>query len=161
MAGQDVWLRVKDYCVYWFRRAADAMQPGDRAGLVGTNSISQNKARGASLNYVVEKGGVITDAVSKRKWPGEAVVNVSIVNWVEKPSTPPTGLRLDGEQVAGINTRLRESLLSIEEYERIPENKGRSFQGSIPGANFYLDDRSEIDGLLTRWDADYARVVRP
>ena len=75
---------VKDYCVYWFRRAADAMGPGDRAGLVGTNSISQNKARGASLNYVVEKGGVITDAVSKRKWPGEAVVNVSIVNWVEE-----------------------------------------------------------------------------
>jgi hypothetical protein len=67
---------LKDLCVYWFRRAADQMRPGDRAGLVGTNSISQNRARGASLNYVVEKGGVITDAVSRQKWPGEAVVNV-------------------------------------------------------------------------------------
>lgn len=51
---------VQDLCVYWFRRAADHMQPGARAGLVGTNSISQNRARGASLNYVVEHGGVIT-----------------------------------------------------------------------------------------------------
>ena len=65
------------------------MRPGDRAGMVGTNSISQNRARGASLNYVVEKGGVITDAVSRQKWPGEAVVNVSIVNWVQQPREPP------------------------------------------------------------------------
>src|SRR5215213_10295359 len=43
---------VQDLCVYWFRRAADHTQPGARAGLVGTNSISQNRARGASLNYL-------------------------------------------------------------------------------------------------------------
>jgi hypothetical protein len=152
---------VKDYCVYWFRRAADAMRPGDRAGLVGTNSISQNKARSASLNYVVEKGGVITDAISRRKWPGEAVVNVSIVNWIEEPSSPPAEFRLDGEPLAGINTRLRESLLPIEEYEPLSANKGRSFQGSIPGANFYLEDPKEIERLLALSDADYADVVRP
>ena len=40
---------VKDYCVYWFRKAHDQLEPGGRAGLVGTNSISQNRARGASL----------------------------------------------------------------------------------------------------------------
>jgi hypothetical protein len=73
---------LKDLCVYWFRKAAEVMRPGDRAGMVGTNSISQNRARGASLNYVVERGGVITDALSMHKWPGEAVVNVSIANWV-------------------------------------------------------------------------------
>lgn len=83
---------LKDLCVYWFRRAADRMRPGDRAGLVGTNSISQNRARSASLNYVVEKGGVITDAVSRQKWPGEAVVNVSIVNWIQQPGKPRRAL---------------------------------------------------------------------
>jgi hypothetical protein len=46
--------------VYWFRRAAEELRPGARAGLVGTNSVSQGRARKASLNYVVEKGGVIT-----------------------------------------------------------------------------------------------------
>src|SRR5699024_5182734 len=33
---------VKDFCTYWFRRAADHLKPDQRAGLVGTNSISQN-----------------------------------------------------------------------------------------------------------------------
>src|SRR5712691_8595704 len=33
---------VKDYCVYWFRKADDHLKADQRAGLVGTNSISQN-----------------------------------------------------------------------------------------------------------------------
>ena len=151
---------LKDLCVYWFRRAADQMRSGDRAGLVGTNSISQNRARGASLNYVIEKGGVITDAVSRQKWPGEAVVNVSIVNWVQQPSEPPEHFVLDGEEVEGINTRLRESKLPIEEYEPLPANLGRSFQGPIPAGSFYLEPE-EANEILARDDADYAEVVRP
>lgn len=160
------WLRdhfdagLKDLCVYWFRRAADQMRPGDRAGLVGTNSISQNRARGASLNYVVEKGGVITDAVSRQKWPGEAVVNVSIVNWVQQPDESPEEFVLDGEVVEGINTRLRESKLAIEEYEPLQPNLGRSFQGPIPAGDFYLT-REEAEEILTGADAEYADVVRP
>lgn len=151
---------LKDLCVYWFRRAADQMRPGDRAGLVGTNSISQNRARGASLNYVVEKGGVITDAVSRQKWPGEAVVNVSIVDWVQQPSEPPERFTLDGEPVEGINTRLRESKTPIEEYEPLLANRGRSFQGPIPAGSFYLEPE-EAEKILARSDASYAEVVRP
>lgn len=151
---------LKDLCVYWFRRAADQMRPDDRAGLVGTNSISQNRARGASLNYVVEKGGVITDAVSRQRWPGEAVVNVSIVNWTMEPGEPPERFVLDGEPVEGINTRLRESKLAIEEYEVLRPNLGRSFQGPIPAGSFYLEP-DEAAEILAHDDADYAKVVRP
>lgn len=151
---------LKDLCVYWFRRAADQMRPDDRAGMVGTNSISQNRARGASLNYVVERGGVITDAVSRQRWPGEAVVNVSIVNWVSQPSRSPDQFVLDGEPVEGINTRLRESLLPIEEYERLAPNAGRSFQGPIPAGSFYLEVE-EAKGMLARPEANYSEVVRP
>jgi hypothetical protein len=61
---------VKDYSVYWFRKAHDQLESGGRAGLVGTNSISQNRARSASLEYVVENGGVLTNAVSTQDWPG-------------------------------------------------------------------------------------------
>jgi hypothetical protein len=50
---------IKDHCVYWFRKAQVHLEPGQRAGLVGTNSISQNRARSASLNYIVENGGLI------------------------------------------------------------------------------------------------------
>jgi hypothetical protein len=31
---------IKDLCVYWFRKAHDHLKPGQRAGLVGTNSVS-------------------------------------------------------------------------------------------------------------------------
>src|SRR5262249_6744180 len=48
---------IKDLCTYWFRRAADHLLPGQRAGLVGTNSISQNLGRSASLEYVIDSGG--------------------------------------------------------------------------------------------------------
>lgn len=151
---------VQDLAVYWFRRAADQMRPGSRAGFVATNSMSQGRARQASLNYVVSRGGVITDAVSRQKWPGEAVVNVSVVNWVQQPAEPPKRFELDGRQIVGISTRLRESKLAIEEYERLRTNLGRSFQGPIPVGNFYLDS-DEAGELLRRSDADYADVVRP
>jgi hypothetical protein len=150
---------VQDLAVYWFRRAADEMKPGARAGFVATNSVSQGRARQASLNYVVSHG-VITNAVSRQKWPGEATVNVSIINWIQRPTELPTRFELDGREVAGISTRLRESKLAIEEYARLQPNLGRSFQGPIPAGEFYLDP-DEAKALLGRLDARYADVVRP
>ena len=151
---------VQDLAVYWFRRATEQMRPGARAGFVATNSVSQGRARKASLNDVVAHGGVITDAVSRQKWPGEAVVNVSIVNWVQQPAEPPERFELDGQEVVGISTRLRESKLAIEEYEPLQANLGRSFQGPIPVGSFYLDI-DEAEALLGRPEVDYADVVRP
>lgn len=151
---------VKDYCVYWFRLAHDHLPDGERAGLVGTNSVSQNRMRHVSLNYIAENGGVITDAVSRQKWPGAAVVNVSIVNWVKKPTQPPAKFMLDGAEVTGVSTRLIESPLQIEEFDPLPQNKGRCFQGPIPAGNFYLS-LADGDALRARTDADYRAVVRP
>ena len=150
---------IQDLAVYWFRRAAEQMRPGARAGFVATNSVSQGRARKASLNDVVAHGGVITDAVSRQKWPGEAVVNVSIVNWVQQPAEPPGRFELDGQEVVGISTRLRESKIPVEEYEPLRQNGDRSFQGPIPAGSFYLDVE-EAETLLARPDAAYAEVVR-
>jgi len=72
-----------DYCVYWFRRAHDYLKPGQRAGLVGTNTIRQNYSRAGGLDYIVANDGTITEAVSTMKWSGDAAVDVSIVNWVK------------------------------------------------------------------------------
>lgn len=72
-----------DYCVYWFRRAHDALPAGGRAGLVGTNTIRQNYSREGGLDYIVHHGGVIVEAVSTQVWSGAAAVHVSIVNWVK------------------------------------------------------------------------------
>ncbi len=63
-----------------------------RAGLVGTNTIRQNESREASLDYLVENGGIITEAVSTQVWSGDAAVHVSIVNWLKAAgSTQETG----------------------------------------------------------------------
>lgn len=151
---------IQDLAVYWFRRAAEEMQPGARAGYVATNSISQGRARRAGLNHVVERGGVIVDAIARQRWPGEAVVNVSIVNWVQRPAQPPVRFVLDGREVVGINTRLRESLVPVEEYEPLPANRGRAFQGPIPAGAFYLTEE-EARAILRRHEAPYADVVKP
>lgn len=160
------WLRdefdtgVRDYCVYWFRKAHDHLEGGSRAGLVGTNSISQNRGRDASLNYLVEHGGIITEAVSSQDWPGEANVDVSIVNWVKRPTERPTPLILDGEQVAGIDTALRPSTVPIADVDPLPANRGIAFQGFLPGAPYDLT-LERGDELLSLADADYSQVVRP
>jgi hypothetical protein len=69
--------------VFWFRRAHDELEPGKRAGLVGTNTIRQNYSREGGLDYIVRNGGTITEAVSSQVWSGDAVVHVSIVNWIK------------------------------------------------------------------------------
>jgi len=81
-----------DYCVYWFRRAHDELAPGARAGLVGTNTIRQNYSRTGGLDHVVEEGGTIVEAVSSMVWPGEAVVHVSIANWIKGDLVGPKKL---------------------------------------------------------------------
>ena len=75
--------KMADFCVYWFQLAHDRLKPGSRAGLVGTNTIRQNESREASLDYIVNHGGVITEAISTQVWSGEAAVHVSIVNWIK------------------------------------------------------------------------------
>lgn len=72
-----------DYCVYWIRKAHQHLAEGQRAGLVGTNTIRQNDSRVGGLDYVVQNGGTITNAVSSQVWSGDAAVHVSIVNWVK------------------------------------------------------------------------------
>jgi len=153
---------VKDFCVYWFRRAVDHLQPGQRAGLVGTNSVSQNRARSASLQYVVDSGGVITDDVSSQKWPGEAKVHVSLVSWVMDPAEPPKPFTIDGLDVEGIGPDLTESAVGAwVPVVLTANNKGRCFQGPIPVGRGLFIEETEALNLLKAADAPYADVVRP
>ena len=152
---------IKDICTYWFRRAHEHLAPGQRAGLVGTNSVSQNRARGVSLDYIAANGGVITDAVSSEKWPGDAKVHVSLVNWVKEPAVRPTAFTLDGEPVAGITTSLRAAATQGWSPVALAANKGRCFQGPIPAGGGFIIGRAEAESLLAHDGADYRAVVHP
>lgn len=158
------WLRREfdghliDLSGYWFRRAADHLKPGQRAGLVSTNTLRENKHRRYSLDYVAAKGGVITDAVSSQKWPGDARVHVSITNWIHRPKAAPASFILDGVDVPMISTRLRGD--DMPEPQTLRDNRGRSFIGCQPtGAGFILDP-TDADRMIEA-DADNGKVVRP
>lgn len=94
-----------DYCTYWFRKAHDPLKPGTRAGLVGTNTIRQNYSREASLDYILDHDGTITEAVSSMVWPGEAVVHISIVNWIKGQAVGQKQLFFQEGNKAGVGER--------------------------------------------------------
>jgi hypothetical protein len=148
---------VKDFCTYWFRRAQVHLRPGQRAGLVGTNSISQNRARSVSLEYIVNGGGTITDAVSSQKWPGEAKVHVSLVNWVKGDGVGPNFL--DGVPVPGIDPSLRANAADTWSARRIAANKRRAFYGPVPIGKGFVVSAAEA-GMLRDTPGNSA-VVRP
>ncbi|MDE0572005.1 hypothetical protein ON058_01070 [Demequina sp. B12] len=158
---KDFGTGVRDLCTYWFRKAHKQMAAGQRAGFVGTNSISQNLGRAASLQYVVDNGGVITDAISSQKWPGEAKVHVSIVNWVKDPEAVPEVFDLDGAKVEGITTSLRP--VSGDGWVPVPlgPNKGKCFEGPSPKAKGLIIDHAVAQALRDRTDAAYDEVVVP
>jgi len=51
--------------------------------------VRDASSRKVSLDYITDHDGVIYDAVSSQPWSGDAVVYVSIVNWVKGASHAP------------------------------------------------------------------------
>jgi len=144
-----------DYCVYWFRRAHDHLKAGQRAGLVGTNTIRQNYSRTGSLDYICSHKGTITEAVSTMKWSGEAVVYVSIANWIkgeqagkkrlyiqEDENDPSSGWRFKDLDDIGPSLSFD---LDVTCAMTILSNsiKGGCFQGQTHGHEGFLLSRNE------------------
>jgi hypothetical protein len=103
---------MADFCTHWFRLAHDALPINGHAGLVGTKSIRQNESREASLDYVLQHGGTITEAVSREKWSGEAKVHVSIVNWKKGKQS--------GKKRIYLQVDPKKDVWSIDEVDVIP-----------------------------------------
>ena len=138
---------VSDYVCYWFPLAQDHLAQGGRAGFVATKTIRQGDSRKASLDYVVESGGVITEAVDAIPWSGDAQVTVSIVNWIKgEPGPDPRVLWMDEAQrrleVPQINSALS-PLIDLKGARTITANKvpKHVFQGQTLG----VTDGFEID----------------
>ncbi|MGH3051265.1 MAG: DNA methyltransferase, partial [Gaiellaceae bacterium] len=159
------WLRrefgvgVKDFAVYWFRKAEATLSPAGRAGFVATNSIREGGNRSASLGFIEQDGGIVTHAVSSKDWSGEANVYVSIVNWVKQPAAEPPTFVLDGQTVQGISSTLRagsDAGLGLP----LGANLGRQFFGVVPGGAGFILSPAEARDLLSR-NLVYDEVVRP
>ena len=143
-----------DFCVYWFRKTHDNIRQGERAGLVGTNTVRQNYSREGGLDYIVDQGGTITEAVSSQVWSGDAVVHVSIVNWKKGDSTKPKKLfkqlgdRLDSpwqvDEVDRISASLSPNFdVTTAKTLRVNRSSSTAFQGQTHGHAGFLLDRDE------------------
>lgn len=148
-----------DLSCYWFRRAHDRLPKNARAGLVGTSGVRVGKAREASLDYIVANGGTITNAVSSRLWPGEAALDVAMVNWVKGLVEGPHQLIVDDQvfPVACIPTHLQLHA-DVSETRDIAGNADGTAMGVIFGSDLFHVDASSglpLDELRRR------SVVRP
>lgn len=159
-----------DYCVYWFRRAHDELQPGGRAGLVGTNTIRQNYSREGGLDYIVENGGTITEAVSTQEWSGTAVVHVSIVNWVKGKDTGPKRLLVqhpdkpgkpwDSYQLPTINSALSPGFdVTTAQPLAVNATAAVCFQGQTHGHSAFVLSKEESEQM--RLDSAAASCIHP
>lgn len=148
-----------DYCVYWLKKTHDHLENGQRAGLVGTNTIRQNYSRTGGLDYIVAEGGTITEAVSSMKWSGDAAVDVSIVNWlkgkktgkkrlyVQKGNDPSQGWSY--EELDKIGPALSFEL-DVTAARTIKANaaKGGCFQGQTHGHEGFLLTKAEAQAEI-------------
>jgi len=148
--------RAADLATYWFTRALATLRPGERAGYVCTNSISRNTNRVASLDRILAEGSTITDAWPSYPWPGDAVVHVSIVNWISGPHPGPA--HLAGRPVAAISARL--TTTTTTPAQRLRENAGLCFMGVTPGSSGFILDPTTANKLVTR-DPPSAAVIVP
>jgi SAM-dependent methyltransferase len=123
-----------DFCCYWFRLAHEHLSKGKRAGLVGTNTVSQGNSRTASLEYITQEGGYIQDAISTQKWSGDAKVYVSLVNWCYQS---PDEFYLDNAKVKRITSALT-SNVSVSDAVNIKANRNFCFEGAKPNAKNFL-----------------------
>jgi hypothetical protein len=155
-----------DFCVYWYRRAHDELEPEGRAGLVGTNTIRQNYSREGGLDHIVGNGGTITDAVSSQVWSGDAVVHVSIVNWIKgeqsgkKFLSRQVGDNLDSPWESREVERIDSALsfgIDVTGAQALVANSSSSacYQGQTHGHEGFLLDPTEAQNMMSN------RVLQP
>jgi type II restriction/modification system DNA methylase subunit YeeA len=149
-----------DYCVYWFYKAHQQLPEKGCAGLVGTNTIRENYSREGGLDYIVKHNGTITEAVSTQVWSGDAIVRISIVNWIKgeklgkKKLSMQFGDRVDSPwqvwELDSINSSLS-PILDVSQARKILTNthSGACYQGQTHGHEGFLLTPLQAETLFT------------
>lgn len=159
---------VSDFVSYWFPLAHDALPDGGRAGLVATNAIRASSTRKVTLDYIVDHDGVICDAVSSQPWSGDAVVHVSIVNWVKGAKHAPAEkvLWLNNGQLRMTVPQIMASLkvsTDVNDAQLLPCNRQpkRCFQGQTTGVSDGYRLSTDQARALSAKDKGSALVIHP
>jgi len=125
-----------DFVTYFLRRDYSIIKSKGFVSLISTNTISQGDTRIGGLDYIISSKGVINFALPSMKWPGVAVLQVSLFAFNKDRKTQPKYL----------NNKLVEYISSqFSDYEilfpsGLKANEGLSFKGSdLLGTGFILD----------------------
>ncbi len=137
-----------DLCAYFYLRVASLLRPGGTAGLLATNTIAQGDTREVGLDQLVAGGIDIPRAVSSRKWPGNANLEIAQV-WLHKGDWRGPWV-LDDRPVSGITPYLSAPGAVSGPPKRIKANEDKSFIGSyVLGMGFVLEP-AEAEALLAQ-----------
>jgi hypothetical protein len=148
-----------DLCAYFFLRVESLLNPSHgMAGLVATNSIAEGDTREVGLERLIGLHTTIPYAVSSRKWPGSAALQVAHV-WLRKG--PWHGeFVLNEKRVSGITAFLTEPSRVLGKPRQLVGNARKAFQGSIIlGLGFVLSP--EEAAVLIRRDNRNRKVLFP
>jgi hypothetical protein len=127
-----------DLVAHFFRRSYSLLRTNGVFGLIATNTIAQGDTRATGLRWLREHGCTIYDARRRYKWPGAAAVVVSVVHAVR--GQYGGSVTLDGRSVSRVTAFLFHAGGDADP-SMLPENTGKSFQGSIVlGMGFTFDD---------------------
>jgi SAM-dependent methyltransferase len=154
-----------DFCVYWFRKSHYLMTTGNRAGLVGTNTIRQNYSRIGGLDYIVANDGYIFEAYDSLPWSGDAAVHVSIACWTKgeklNRATLWTNDGTQSVQREAINSSLSpETDVTGARTLSVNVEPKRVFQGQTPGHSGFVLSKEEALTILQK-DSHSAGVIFP
>ncbi len=135
-----------DLCAYFFLKATKLVGYSGMCGLLATNTIAQGDTREVGLDQIIASGWTIPYAVSSRKWPGMASLEVANI-WMKKGRWNGLYL-LDGKKVESITTFLISSGTTKGKPYSLVSNINKSFEGSkVYGSGFLLDPQEALDLL--------------
>ncbi len=127
-----------DLCAYFFLRTSQLICQGGMCGLLATNTIAQGDTREVGLDQILATGWTIPYALSSRKWPGTAALEVAYV-WLRHSVWHGLCL-LDEQPVESITPFLTPSKAVQSKPFTLIANVGKSFKGSdLLGIGFVLD----------------------
>ncbi|MFE2025275.1 type IIL restriction-modification enzyme MmeI [Streptomyces hygroscopicus] len=126
-----------DLCAYFLLRNL-SLAPGQRTGIIATNTIAQGDTREVGLDQATAAEWKVYRAIKSQPWPGTAALEVSLL-WLGRRVRDDESPVLDGREVRGITPGLDpRSRVSGRPY-RLLANAGQSFQGSnVLGKGFIL-----------------------
>lgn len=149
-----------DLVVYWFELAWTQISrnKAKRAGLIATQAIRSPINRSV-LEKIATNGGIFMAWADKPWTLDGAAVRVSLIGFDDGQEQ---NKRLNGKPTAQINSDLTSSI-DLTQAKPLPENNAISFQGSMIGGPFQIDEATAKKWLNAKNGSGYdnANVLRP